>query len=232
MDHEIRNSLKRIAFEKLQELQKRKLEANFKKDRSLVTEMDLYITQRTQEIFQKKLPGLHFLSEEQNTHELQFPAVILDPIDGTKEFYHGYRECVISLAIMYSSEISDPRNFAWIYNPRTGFEIASDQIFLDPHQQRRNPRHVLISQYEWEHDLHAPYRQEENIFTPLGSIAFKLALLATGAADEVISIRDKNIWDIAAGTLLCAQRGISFYHQERAISHLEQIKYSGHSRWF
>ena len=47
--------------------------------------------------------------------------------------------------------------------------------------------------------------------TPKGSIALKLGFLASGACEFVISKEPKSIWDIAAGTILCKQRGIKFY---------------------
>jgi myo-inositol-1(or 4)-monophosphatase len=42
---------------------------------------------------------------------------------------------------------------------------------------------------------------------PCGSIAFKLARLAAGAADSVFSLTPKNEWDIAAGVMLVNEAG-------------------------
>ena len=48
----------------------------------------------------------------------------------------------------------------------------------------------------------------------MGSIAFKLGLLATGSCHFILSANPKNIWDIAAGSILCRQRGILLFNQE------------------
>ena len=61
------------------------LRVSKKKDNSIVTDMDIYIS----ELFKHKLNSLdssiHFYSEE-NLGDFRFPVAILDPIDGTKEF--------------------------------------------------------------------------------------------------------------------------------------------------
>ena len=41
----------------------------------------------------------------------------------------------------------------------------------------------------------------------MGSIAYKLALVATGKADATFSLEPKNEWDIAAGVLLVEESG-------------------------
>ena len=42
---------------------------------------------------------------------------------------------------------------------------------------------------------------------PTGSVAYKLALVAAGQADAIISLAPKNEWDIAAGVLLVETAG-------------------------
>ena len=52
-----------------------------KKDKSWVTEIDLEISRRVKNI----LPSnLNYISEEEEKKELSFPALIIDPVDGTE----------------------------------------------------------------------------------------------------------------------------------------------------
>ena len=67
--------------------------------------------------------------------------------------------------------------------------------------------------------------------TPRGSIAFKLALLASGACDFVLSLSPKNIWDIAAGSVLCSARGIKLYQNGVEIKNLNEINMKGMLLW-
>ena len=74
-------------------------------------------------------------------------------------------------------------------------------------------------------------KSENCIFIPKGSIAFKLGLLAVNAFDFVFSYRSKNIWDIAAGTLLCQRQGIRLYQKGHEIKNLCKPKYEGPLLW-
>ncbi len=53
---------------------------------------------------------------------------------------------------------------------------------------------------EWE-------RFKKESVQPIGSIAYKLALVAAGFADATFSLSPKSEWDIAAGVLLVSEAG-------------------------
>ena len=199
---------------------------SLKKDLSPVTEIDLFISQITRDIFARSEPGLHFFSEE-DPQAFQFPMVVLDPIDGTREFSLGIPECALSLAIMHTPEIADPQNFAWIFNPHTGFELSSNSSFIPPRSRAPGAPAGLISRTEQARGLSL----EKLVVTSRGSIAFKLGLLAAGASDFVFSHKPKHVWDIAAGTLLASQRGFVFWEKGKVIETLDRITYQRHLLW-
>jgi myo-inositol-1(or 4)-monophosphatase len=186
-----------------------------KEDQSLVTEMDFFISKSVEDIVSSQFPNYHFFSEE-NHLSLKFPAIILDPIDGTNEFIKKIPECALSLAFC-NEQISPTHvnNFAWIYNFFTGFEISTLNRPVGETRLKGSNYLGLVSRTEWNKGNFLKFREkceQNNInVAPRGSIAFKLALLAAGACDFVITLEPKNIWDIAAGTILCEQRGLSFY---------------------
>ncbi|OIQ16751.1 MAG: hypothetical protein BM556_13900 [Bacteriovorax sp. MedPE-SWde] len=214
--------LKMDIYNKLHELREREVKVDVKKDKSFVTEFDLYISDRVKEIFLKRHPDFHFYSEE-DPESFEFPAIVLDPIDGTREYVKGYGECAVSLAILHSDRVDDPNNFGWIYNPFSGFEI-SNNLHVPVEQRETVPPtiSVMVSRSEWENNLIHHELGRDIVVTPMGSIAYKLGLLAGGACDVVVSKRDKNVWDIAAGVLICHSRGILSFSDGEPITRLNK----------
>lgn len=200
-------------------------ETKLKSDNTFVTEIDTKISGFFKHHSTAK--GYHFYSEEEHT-TLQFPALILDPIDGTRELVAGRAECAVSAAFMNSPKLSD--GHALILNPFTGFSLSSfDKASWVPQKINRRPL-GLVSRSEWESKIVTTKAGEFDLI-PRGSIAFKLALLASGAADFVVSLRPKNIWDIAAGTMLCHQRGIELWSADTRLAELSQERYSAPLIW-
>lgn len=223
--------LKKDIYSKLKEYDSRKMEISRKEDLSFVTEFDIFISERVQELFKARYSHLNFYSEE-NPEKFEYPMIMLDPLDGTREFIKGYGECAVSLAILNSSDVLDPKNYGWIYNPFSGFEISSD-LHIPIHIRKVTPPtvHVMVSRSEWEKNLIGHTRNEKVSITPMGSIAYKLGLLAAGACDVVISKRPKSIWDIAAGVIICASRSIKSFSNNVEITTLDKVKLESNFIW-
>lgn len=188
-----------------------------KSDNTLVTRIDQELSH-----FCKNHPastGFHFYSEEDHT-TLQFPAMVVDPLDGTLELIAGRPECAVSVAWLPTPDLS--QGFAVVFNPFTGFSFTSAD--RAPWRAKANVDEPIgmISRTEWAKGL---YKEKSAHLIPRGSIAFKLALLASGTCDYVVSLRPKNIWDIAAGTMLCQQRGIEMWSGGKKIERLDQALY-------
>lgn len=210
------------------------LEVNLKTDNSVVTEIDLFVSN----LLKMKLSthtlykDYTFFSEE-DFDQLVFPAIIVDPIDGTREFVKGRAECAVSLAIMKVPQIDHKDNYGWLYNPFSGFSLDSSSSFLASNNKSSQKILGMVSRTEFEKGY---FKNFINInpridITPRGSIAFKLGLLASGGCDFVVSLSPKNIWDIAAGSILCAQRGIYLYQNGIRIHKLDQIRIDGFLLW-
>lgn len=195
------------------------LKIQIKDDHSLVTDIDYFISHFIKE--KLKFAQLNFLSEE-DLGEVNFPLIVLDPIDGTRELVKGIPECAVSLAIMYDSK--GDKGEGWIFNPFTGFEVSSD---INPSKNLKTENELLtgmVSRSEFKkglyHNVHSSMR-----IIPRGSIAFKLGLLSAGACDFVISFRPKNLWDIAAGTIILKKRGFVLFQDGIQIE-LDQLSSS------
>lgn len=210
------------------------LQINTKIDKTFVTEIDLYVSELIKKkiLNHSKYSHYNFFSEEEFS-ELTFPAAILDPIDGTRELILKRAECAVSLAMMNSSSLSDEKNYGWIYNPFSGFSIDSSMPFVEASNKSSKKLLGLVSRSEFENGHFNRYLENSDKIdlSPRGSVAFKLGLLAAGGCDFVISLSPKHIWDIAAGTVLCAQRGFHCYQNGKKVSNLNEIAIKGPLVW-
>ncbi|MBY0516213.1 MAG: hypothetical protein K2P81_04855 [Bacteriovoracaceae bacterium] len=198
---------------------------DYKSDNSLVTNIDILLSDFCKNHSASK--GFSFYSEEDHS-ELNFPAMIVDPLDGTREFVASRAECAVSVAWMPSSKISE--GYGLILNPYTGFSMVSENKSNWPAKEMNLDYLTgLVSRSEWESGLFKKFNQAH--LAPRGSIALKLALLAAGACDYVVTLKPKNIWDIAAGTMLCEERGIHLFSGRRKISSLDEVKYQAPMIW-
>ena len=200
---------------------------HFKDDGSEMTHLDQDIHDLL-----KKILDPPILSEE-GEHLLNFPTYVLDPIDGTRDLSMGLAECAVSLAYLYGPNIKDAHGL--IFNPFTGFSISTHDEFsslLTKPVTQVAPWCGVVSRSEYEKGLFRFVAGNDQVrVVPRGSIAFKLGLLASGACDFVVTLQPKSIWDIAAGTILCSQRGIKLYASRGEISSFNSIRFSGPLLW-
>jgi myo-inositol-1(or 4)-monophosphatase len=89
----------------------------------------------------------------------------------------------------------------------------------------------LVSKSEWQKGLYKNIDESVVHLSPRGSIAYKLGLLAAGACDFIVSKKNKNIWDIAAGAILLEKRGFSFYERGIKIESLDKLEYFAPLLW-
>lgn len=242
LNHQIKEEIKKIILEKFKQVFENqenfvsKLEKNTKADKTIVTAIDLFISQAVKDLLKRSGPPWSestFYSEEDH-YELSFPASIIDPIDGTIELAKGFPECAFSGAFMQSPELDDTENWGIVFNPFTGFDISSHSYFQKPIEYSKPELLGLVSRTEWNDNVFKGYQEQLSSkvssslrisIIPKGSIAFKLGLLAAGSADFVVSFRPKNIWDIAAGTILCHLRGYSLFEGKNQVKSLDRQQY-------
>lgn len=209
----------KIHLEGLNDLVRRypKAEVQFKQDGSPVTELDLFLSSHIELLFQEHHPHIHFFSEEKFT-DIKFPLLALDPLDGTREYVNGRPEWAISLGL-FGSAIFEGEG--WVYNP------VKDEVFTDevPHYEYEAKTCYVgeVSRSEYNQGLFQRTIDEKKfIIEPVGSIAYKLARLAYQNCDFVVSLRPKNIWDIAGGTLLCQKAGLKFYSKGKEVTSVQK----------
>jgi myo-inositol-1(or 4)-monophosphatase len=154
--------------------------------------------------------GEGWLSEESfdDSARLEKERVwVVDPVDGTREFVAGIPEWCISVGFVENGKAVA----AGICNPAThelflgavgqGITLNGKSVHTS-NCRRLSEAVVLASRSEVRRGEWVCFRQAAFVTRPMGSVAYKLALVAAGLADATWTLSPKNEWDIAAGIAL------------------------------
>ena len=185
-----------------------------------VTEADLRVNQVLHECL--PAPGDGWLSEETADDPTRLACRrvwVVDPLDGTREFVDGLPEWCVSIAL-----VEEGRAVAGgICNPATDQTVLGSLetgVTLNglPVRTRTiaslDGAEVLASRSEvrrgeWRHDEPPPFRVR-----PMGSVAYKLSLVAAGLTDATWTLVPKHEWDVAAGAALVLAAGGAVFTPE------------------
>lgn len=203
----------RLAGSEIRNIAAAGFETQYKSNQDPLTTADLAANEILKLALTEAFPSYGWLSEEtvDNRDRLKNDMVwVVDPIDGTKEFVQGIPEFSISVALV---DHGQPILGA-VYNPSTDeyFEaIKGGGASLNGaplNKDRRAPGRLSIlgSRSEMKRGEFKEFEEDFDI-RAVGSIAYKLALVAAGKADATFSLGPKNEWDIAAGVLLVEEAG-------------------------
>ncbi len=189
------------------------IETEYKIGHDPVTEADRALDA----VLRKELlrEGEGWLSEESvdDPIRLQRSRVwVVDPLDGTREFVKGIPEFCVSIGF-----VEDGRPVAGgIYNP------ATDETFLGsidsgvlyngkPSQASQRTTLdgalILASRSEVKRGEWKAFENATFTVRPMGSVAYKLALVSAGLADITFTLTPKNEWDVVAGAALVQSAG-------------------------
>jgi myo-inositol-1(or 4)-monophosphatase len=137
---------------------------------------------------------------------------VVDPLDGTREFVQGIPEFCVSIGF-----VEDGRPVAGgICNPATNETIigAIDcGVLYNGKPGRPSQRTelkgslILASRSEVKRGEWQQFQSGECQIRPMGSVAYKLGLVAAGQADITFTLTPKNEWDVAAGAALVQSAG-------------------------
>lgn len=137
---------------------------------------------------------------------------VVDPLDGTREFVQGLPEFCVSIGFV---ESGNPVA-GGIYNPATQQtftgSLATGVTYngqpVRP-SQRKSLEGALILASRSEVKRGEWKQFEQGVFNvrPMGSVAYKLALVSAGLADITFTLTPKNEWDVAAGAALVTAAG-------------------------
>lgn len=185
-----------------------------------VTQVDFRVQEYLREQLHKEWPRIQFMGEEKDNSEIDFNADIwiLDPVDGTTNLIHDFRNSAVSLGMCSRGEMV----CGVIYQP------FSDEVFTAVKGEGAflNGEPIHVSRAETMADSlisigTTPYEHEyanrnfeifKKVFLDcqdirrIGSAAIELAYVACGRLDAFFEMNLKP-WDYAAGLLLIEEAG-------------------------
>jgi myo-inositol-1(or 4)-monophosphatase len=179
-----------------------------------VTTADFEADHEIKRLLRGPFPDYGWLSEEtaDSPERLSRARVwIVDPLDGTKEFIKGIPEFVVAIAL---AEDGKPI-LGVTYNPikREMFWCARGSgCYMDSHvvhvtlTPTLENATILASRSETSRGEWKAYEGKLRV-NPIGSVAYKLALVAAGRADATFTRTPKSEWDIASGAALITEAG-------------------------
>jgi len=163
----------------------------------------------------KKTPDFGWLSEEtvdsEDRLEKEYVWVV-DPLDGTKEFIEGVPHFVISIGLVKQGApvlgvLYNPVREELIRTDESGVVWYKDERTILCQSTQLQEVGCLNSRSETRRGLWEPWANEFKELIPIGSVAYKLGLVATGKEDFFVTLRPKNEWDICAGHALLLANG-------------------------
>jgi myo-inositol-1(or 4)-monophosphatase len=175
---------------------------------SPVTEADLAVDTFLKETLLAARPAYGWLSEESLDDPARLNAervFVVDPIDGTVAFIKGHPHFTICAAL-----VEETRPIAaCVYNP------IAEECFTAAQGAGARLNGEILHVHDRDHIEGCRMLGPKSIFagwpqmeiTSYSSIAYRVALVAAGRHDAMISLTTKHDWDLAAADLIVQEAG-------------------------
>lgn len=189
------------------------IEAEYKSGHDPVTEADRAVDS----VLHKHLlrDGEGWLSEESVDDPTRLDkrrVWVVDPLDGTREFVAGIPEFCVSVAMVengvpIAGGICNPATDELIIGAvGTGVQYNGKPAKVTSTKTLAGAI-VLASRSETKRGEWKPFESAPFQIRSMGSVAYKLALVAAGLADITFTLTPKHEWDVAAGVALVNAAG-------------------------
>jgi len=184
----------------------------------LVTEVDLACEGAIREILEAGAPGVPVLGEEGGGADGERTRWIVDPLDGTTNFVHGFPAYCVCVALQDDGELRvgvtyDPiRDHLYSAELGKGTTLNGDPIRVS--NRAELGRCLLASGFAYDRRERAAeylrfvqaFLERGQGFRRAGSAGTDLAWLAAGRLDGYWEF-GLHTWDVASGTLLVREAG-------------------------
>ncbi len=194
------------------------LTVNRKSQYDFVSEIDFKAEQEIIKIIRNAYPDHAFLAEESGEHEGNDYIWVIDPLDGTTNFLHGFPQYAVSIALKVKGKLQlgviyDPTRDELFTAERGGGAMLNNRRIRVSRQNHLEPA-LLGTGFPFKSDKYLDAYLA--LFKPLcvatsgirraGAAALDLAYVACGRLDGFWEIGLKE-WDMAAGVLLIQEAG-------------------------
>ncbi|MFL6233906.1 MAG: 3'(2'),5'-bisphosphate nucleotidase CysQ [Thermoanaerobaculia bacterium] len=189
------------------------VEARHKQGDDPVTEADTTVDTLLRELLPQEGDG--WLSEETRDDLIRLErrrVWVVDPLDGTREFVTGIPEWCVSIGLVVDGEpvaggICNPVTGETIVGARgAGVTLNGQPAGVSGRPTLEGAR-VVASRSEVKRGEWQGYRKDLFEIQPMGSVAYKLGLVAAGLVDATWTLTPKHEWDVAAGVALVLAAG-------------------------
>ena len=196
------------------------IEEKFGQDKNLVTEIDKASEQMIIDLVHKHFPTHQILAEEgggrgDNSSGYKW---VIDPLDGTVNYTHGFPVFCVSIGVEYNGEIIlgviyDP-NFDDLFTAEKGKGAYLNGKKLSVTKESALNRSMLVTGFPYninENPDHAiehfvNFLKDSQALRRMGSAAIDLAYVAAGRYEGFWEV-NLQPWDMAAGILLVTEAG-------------------------
>lgn len=191
-----------------------------KRRNDFVTEVDRLAEQEIIHVIRKAYPEHSILAEESGLIEGENRDFcwVIDPLDGTANFVHGFPQFAVSIGLKQQGEvilgaIYDPlRNELFTANKGAGAQLNNRKIRVS--QCKKLESSLIGTGFPFRETHHfKPYLKTFEAIFPIctgirraGAAALDLAYVAAGRLDGFWEASLKE-WDLAAGTLIIKEAG-------------------------
>ncbi|KQN40602.1 3'(2'),5'-bisphosphate nucleotidase CysQ [Sphingomonas sp. Leaf407] len=173
-----------------------------------VCEVDLAVDRLLRERLSALLPDAGWLSEEtaDDADRLMRRRVwIVDPIDGTRDYIRGRDGWAVSIALVEDGQPvlgvlhAPARGQVWTTLAGAGAHANGSRIHASTRTDFAGSRTPVDALAKADRDL--------AVVAKPNSIALRMAMVASGDADFLATLRWGNEWDVAASILLAREAG-------------------------
>jgi myo-inositol-1(or 4)-monophosphatase len=191
----------------------KKLKVQFKEGWDPVTEADREVNTVLKEVLLQENEG--WLSEE-TTDDLQrlekSIVWIIDPIDGTREFIQGIPEWAISVGLVVdgipvAGGICNPASDVTVIGSLATGVLYNGKPAKISDKRSLDGAVILGSRSEAKRGEWDRFNNAIFSVRHIGSVAYKLGLVAAGLGDATWTLVPKHEWDVAAGVALIHSAG-------------------------
>ncbi|MEM1374362.1 MAG: 3'(2'),5'-bisphosphate nucleotidase CysQ [Pseudomonadota bacterium] len=177
-----------------------------------VTEADLEVDRMLREglLSARDYGWLSEETEDDPSRLTEDRVFIVDPIDGTRSFIEGSRTWAVSLAVAVNGEIETAvvhlpaRNLTFAAERGQGATLNGAPLRVSGAQPGAEKVLSVKANFAARYWRDVPPRPEISFRS---SLAYRLALVAEGRFDAMLTLRSTWEWDVAAGVLLAEEAG-------------------------
>lgn len=210
---------------------------------SPVTEADFAVNNYLLDTLRTARPDYGWLSEESEDNEARLLAgrlFVVDPIDGTRGFMEGSEDWTISVAVV-ERRAGRSGNPLWRPSSAALFNPCRDEMYLAQQDGGAFLNGTRIAASRESEIAGARFSISRPMYESLGlerigavrtryipSLAYRLALVASGKVSAAIARPNAHDWDLAAADLLVHEAGGLVWGENGApISYNSQIPRHG-----